>query len=63
MTDTSRQLADIICNALIEAKLVDESSATTLKQQILSEKTKSEHWSTAIEKNMHSARTGNEDGE
>lgn len=62
MTDISKQLADIICNALIEAKLINETSSNTLKQQILSGKTKSENWITAIEKCMNSASAGDENG-
>jgi hypothetical protein len=63
MTDTSKLLADIICNALVEAEIVNGSSIVSLKQQILSGKTKSENWSIAIEKSICSASVGDENGE
>lgn len=63
MTGTSKLLADIICNALVEAKIVESSAADSLKQQILSGKTKSDHWTTVIEKSMNSANAGDENDE
>jgi hypothetical protein len=63
MTDISKQLAEIICSALVEAKLINETSSTTLKQQILSGKTKPENWTAAIEKSMNSATAGDKSDE
>ncbi len=62
MTNPSIQLADLICNALVETNIVGPDSINALKQQILSGKTKSEDWKLAVEKNIKFSDKGDTDG-
>lgn len=55
-------LADLICDALVDADIVGETSIKSLKQQILSGKAKAEDWKLAVEKNISTKEIGFENG-
>ena len=63
MTTPSKQLADLVCDALFEAKIIGAAQTDQFKAQVMSGKTKPEDWLMLIENSEEAATQGAQDGE